>query len=678
MNVAALWLALLAAPPGWPTALGPPPDPALPAADRRALLTERARALDARVRFSDRPEWRGLMAWPRPLDTWLTFDQAAPEQSPARFPAPEGMANPAADFAAAVAGAWTDPDFGCRFPLRAEALARAGLGPSPTPLVRGDCPAFERWAPEHAIDGIEVIFATPSWREPATTAGHILFRVRARPDRADAAPPGEAILSYGVDLARPEAATDRLFKGLVGLLRGEVLLEDTRSIDWRYGVVDRRDLWVYDLELSARERRMLLARLWVQRRDDSHGGYSFFSVNCARLTHDTVRMLVPELGRARGWFMHPHEVIGALWRAGRLRPRGVVYSRRTKARRGERARDDVADALAALPGFTAAHAALDGPPEARAQALAAVGDPADPALRAALTRWADATLDVEMYAVDVATDNDPRASSPSLDAALALRARLPPATARRLEPFPEHAIGPGGSRRATFSAGTDGARPVTRMRTGVIDEQPGEPRAVALRRSSRFEFLVGETTLAWPTRDVTWPAVLETRLVLLSTVDHAVHVRAIDGRWASRLDLLVDLGLHTAPAHGAWFGGWARVGQGFTAWAADDDTGFVVLGLDGQIVGAGGADRMVADPLRGELGAWLEVIAPMGSGHAFRLTGRGAPGFGLDGFATHAMADARLDLLLDGRRAIVLAPYGRVRRGGLTGDGWEAGLSLSL
>lgn len=646
--------------------------PAFDAADP-ATLDGQIRAWDAEAGFSSSARWRSVMGWRRLLATPLTWSATAPERAPARYPDPAGRDDPQADLIASIRLARSDPDFGCRFPLRAEALADAGIIAHPTRLMAGGCPAFERWAAIDGVDGIELVFATPSFADAATTAGHILFRVRARADRADAAPPAEAVWSYGVDLDRPEAASGRLFKGLVGALRGEVLAENARALDRRYGVIDRRDLYVYDLDLDRRALRLLLARLWVQQRDGSVADYAFFSGNCARMTHDTLRAVLPELRPASGWFMHPHQVLTELWRAGRVRPRGIVYSRRSRARRAEATRERLAPGLGGVPGFTAAHRAR-GPD--RGAAVAAIGHPEDPALRAALTRWADATVDLELYVADAA-GLPPEAPDPALDAALSLRARLPPDPAPRLEPFPPYAAGPSGSRRITGAVGHDGGALITRLRMGVVDEQPGEMRAIALRRSARFEFLLTELTLGWSTAALDWPAVRQTRLTLLSTVDYATHVRAVDGPIASRLDLLLDFGAQTAPAHGLRVGGWLRAGEVLTLLTAEDDAGFWVLGLDGQLVG-GLVDDGPADPLRGELGLSTEVIAPLSAAHHLRLSARAAPGWGFDGFAVDGAADLRLDLLLNPGRPVFLSPYGRLRRGGVTGDGWEAGLALSL
>ncbi len=317
-----------------------------------------------------------------------------------------------------------------------------------------------------------------------------------------------------------------------------MLAEDGRSLAWRYGTLDRRDLFVYDLQLTPRERRLLLARLWVQLRDGGHTEYSFFSVNCARLTHDTLRAVLPELARRPGW----------------------------------------------------------------------------------------------------------------------LRARLPPAYPPRLDAFPAYAILPSGSNRVTVAGGFDGAQVVTRLRRGVVDEQPGEARAVSLRRSARFEFLVTELALAWP--EPGWPAVLDTRFTPLSSVDHGTHVRTVDGPLGARSDLLVDTGVFSSPANDVWVGGWLRVGGGLTLAAAEDDTAFLVVGVDMQVWGEQG-DAPSADPLRGEAGGWLEATTPLsGLAHHLRLRGRWAPGYGLTGYGSRATVDGRLDLPLSGRLGRMLSPYG--------------------
>lgn len=100
------------------------------------------------------------------------------------------------------------------------------------------------------------------------------------------------------------------------------------------------------------------------------------------------------------------------------------------------------------------------------------------------------------------------------------------------------------------------------------------------------------------------------------------------------------------------------------------------MGIDGQVTGAALADGAPTDAaLRGELGGWTEVIAPVGAHHA-RLMGRVAPGWARSGFGQRHALTARLDVVLSGDHPLILSPYGRWRRGGTDG-GWEAGLALS-
>lgn len=647
---------------------------------------------DAAHGVSSSARWRSVMSWRSALHTPFTWSARAPERAPARYPTSSGRSDPAADLAASIVRARAEPDFACHFPLRAEALADLGVIEHPTALLAGDCPEFEAWARLDLIDGVELVYASPSFAELATSAGHILFRVRSVPG-PETAPAVERVLSYGVDLSDPEVQAYSVFKGLVGALRGEVLSEDASTLDWRYARIDLRDLLVYDLVLDSRELRRLLARMWVQARDMSDAPYSFFSVNCARLTHDTLRAAIPQLPAAGGWFMHPHEVLTELWRADRLRPRGVVYSWRSRARRGEQRRARIAAALASVPGFTAAHEAAVVARASRGAAYATIAQPSGPALQTKLARWADATLDVELYLADraagprswlqmaapdgpepaVATPRAP-IERPALDQALRLRARLPPMAIPRLEPFPPYTIGPSGSRRVTLGAGFNGAAPTTRARFGVVDEQPGEARAIGLRRSGRYEFMLTDLTLAWPALD--WPAVDDLRLIMISTADYGLGVRSVNGALAARLFPIIDLGLDSAPRHGVLFGGWLRVGEGLTLAAAEHDLGFWVIALDAQARFAW-LDRPDSPyGLRGEIGALTEIIAPIGN-HHLRLDARLAPGWALDGYALHASANARLDLLVWPARPLLLSPYGRWRAGDGRA-GWEAGLSLSL
>ncbi len=674
----------------------PPPDLSRFEADdpRRAqgFLVVLAQRLDAIEGYSRDPAWLAIMGWGSPGETGLTWSSAALEEAAGRYPTSGGKADPRADFAASVALAWSAPDFSCRFPLRARFLSERGLIPAPLPLDTGGCPSFEAWAALDAIEGVELIFTTPSWSDPAATAGHVLLRLRARQDLGVVSPTTERVLSYAVDLSLPENNEWRLFKGLVGIHKGQLLFNEGWEVAHRYNTLEQRDTLIYDLRLSRRELRDLMAQLWVQREAESRIPYYFFSINCARMTYDALRAVLPELRRRPAWFAHPHEVISALMAAGRLTPRGVHRSRRSKALIAEGARERLAEALIPVVGFAALYEARWEPVEVREAALrrfASVArlDALTPARRAALTEYLDALIDIENHALDadLGVFNDALTSG-ALDAALELRAQLPIQLARREDPFPEGAIKVSGSRRARARAGVNqDLQPVARLRLSVVDEQPGEPRQVDLRRSSRFEFLSSETAIRW---DGAEARLDEARLTLLSTANYGTHVRTTEGWLSSRTGFALDLSVQSLPSQGVPFGLWLRVGESLTLAHSDDDTAVLAVGLDLALAsfahqGAGprGAQGPVGqvDAIRAGVGAWAELALPLSAEglHPLRLWGRATPSLNLAGPLFELELRASLDLLLSRDRGWMAGPFFQLNSGLVAADGWIGGLSLS-
>jgi hypothetical protein len=651
-----------------------------------------ALALDAGYGHSRRPAWRALMGWHPPLFTWLTWQTEATERGLGRYAHPEGRTRPDADFTASVLLSQLDPQFSCRFPLRAEYLRRARILPGPTPFAAGRCAEFEAWARPDEVAAIELIFASPSWREPATTAGHLLFRLK--PGAPGPGLPAERVFSYGVHRGEPPKAPDNPsislidpdhsqaqgnWPGLIGALRGSLLVEHQRDLLRRYALAERRDLFAYTLRLSPAQRRLLLAVFWQQHRTRSHGPYAFLSTNCARMADDALRAVLPELPPRRGWYFHPHEVVTRALAAQIAEPAGVTWSRRSLARQAEATLGVLeADPLSPLAAPTPL--ARSPSPEDLTILTGWLGTAPElsPDARATLTAWADAQLDLALFEADAAAAEgayEEATSTPLLEAALQLRARLPAAYAPRLAPPEPHALPTGGTRRAALGFGVDQAgQPTGRLRAGLIDEQPGEARAVALRRTARFELLVSDNRLR--IRTDARPTWVETRLTLLHTTELGRHVRRTDGDFGSRLNPLLDTGVGTLPEAGVPFGGWLRLGLAVHLLDLSmgvADTGFLSLGPDLNIESwaTDGEPISATGGLHGEL-----VLPTPGAHHQLRLRGRVGGGYALGGPRLRAEALARLDLLLWPAQGLQLLPYGRLRHGQVGPNGYEAGLAL--
>lgn len=681
----------------------PPPDLAwagdAPRDRERALLITLARRYDDAHAFSASAAWRAVAGWATPGETLLTWDTEALDKSPARYPAARGRGSPADDFAASLARAWTEPDFACRFPIRARALYDAGLLAEIPAIERGGCPEFEAWARPDRVDGVELVFATASWVSPASSAGHIFFRVRPRGDGPVVAEHAELVVGHGVDLSAPGADDGFVLRGLTGDYEATLLTSSYYEKWLEYGAAEQRDLLVYELVLTERERLYLLAELWRQHAADLAIDYTFLSVNCARITWDTLRAVAPELPRRADWYLHPHEVVSALLTADRATPRGLVPSLHTLAFRGERRARAAAERLRAVPNLAgpvdALAARLSGPPTDRAAAYERFARDVDlealgPAGAGEVTALADALVDLEAFAShrersgaaasagddDDGVARDESAVSAALDAALAMRRRLPPRATARLEPFPPYDVVASASRRWTvtsaWEAGADAA--ALTLRYAVIDEQPGMQRAAPLRPSARTEFLASEIQLRLGGDGR--PSVAWTRLTLVDIAGFGHGIVATDGWLQSRMGFGFAVATEAAPSGPGPVGGLVTRGAVYLTLAADDAfSRYLVVGLDLRVGAWLGGD----EGFRVGAGAVVELGGPLARGpHRFVLQGRVTPSLDATGPALEAEASLGLAFVLDRRRVLTLGPTARWRSGAVVGDGAEVGLATGF
>lgn len=660
------------------------PAPPLPDASMQSKLrwmAELGHRVDARWQHSRSDAWRSVMGWPEASDEGgLWPPSPAPDLGVERYPVPRGRDDPAVDFAASVALVWLDPlHFSCDFPLRARFLRDAGLAPpGPLPIEAGKCRAFEAWAELATIDAVDVIYVAQRWQDAAATMGHVLFRVRRAGPQQVIGPSFETVFSY---IAKDSIDTPGyVFKGMIGELTAGVKLDYFGDIWARYGVREGRDMHVFELRLDADERRFLLAEVFAQRRHGMAVPYAFFSTNCATLAWDTLRAVLPELPRHEGLLVHPHEVPSMLLAAERARARGVVPAVRTLAKRAEVLREELAAELVELPRFLATHALRWDDVTTRAEALHALrvsvsaGHLSEPTRRS-LAAWTDTVLDIEAFAIDRANHGYvPGATSPALEAALDLRAELPPPTTV-VAPFEPAPVGPSGSRRAEVVVGaidTLGTpRAALTWTTSVLAEAIGEPRQAVLARGSRMRLLVNELTLSSGGDGI---AIERERLVVVDSATYADGVRTDQSWLAAHLGFAFGCELMIAPRAGLPFAMQASLGPTLTLAASADFSDYLALESDVRLATWTRVDDGDA-AFRSTLGLALALGVALGDPHRLRARYRVAPGLDLGGFALEHDATIAFDFALGGRWFFIMR--GAYRRGLPVGDGLEATLGLA-
>jgi len=151
-----------------------------------------------------------------------------------------------------------------------------------------ECPAFEAWADEPSLEGLEVLYVAASGRALESLFGHVLLRVVRREDPGRVRGPSfdtqvQLVALTGGDLPGLEYA----WRGLTGGY--QMALVTTTFGDLRRELLEgeQRGIRRFRLNLTASERRRALERIWELERV-GYSRYFFFGHNCADALVDIV------------------------------------------------------------------------------------------------------------------------------------------------------------------------------------------------------------------------------------------------------------------------------------------------------------------------------------------------------------------------------------------------------
>lgn len=236
---------------------------AAPAPDPSHLdeLIRRARTL----RLWEDPGWIRLGHWRRTVQGGWKSEVDGTEFFLALF----GKTDPRAELEATLRGFFDArpvadelSDAQCRFPARLAFLA-GKLGADLRRLPPRRCPRFEAFLERVRPRSVTLVFSSYYLNNPASAFGHTFLRL----DKEDHAREGKAyeLLDYGVDYAATVDTGNAVlyaFKGLFGLFQGHFSHLAYYYKVRQYADAESRDLWEYDLALSAGEVAMLTAHLW--------------------------------------------------------------------------------------------------------------------------------------------------------------------------------------------------------------------------------------------------------------------------------------------------------------------------------------------------------------------------------------------------------------------------------
>jgi hypothetical protein len=197
---------------------------------------------------------------------------------PRFFLAPSGKRDPAAELAATLAALFRVPVAGeedprCRFVAR-DAWLRERLAIDPLRLPPAACGEFEQALAKVDPRSATLIFPGNHNNSPASMFGHTLINIDG--------PYQSRLLSYAVNYS---AFTDEsngfayAVKGIFGLYRGYYSILPYYVKVREYNDLERRDVWEYELNLTAAEVTQMFRHIWELR--DIYSDYYFFDENCS-------------------------------------------------------------------------------------------------------------------------------------------------------------------------------------------------------------------------------------------------------------------------------------------------------------------------------------------------------------------------------------------------------------
>jgi len=255
----------------------------------------------------EHPYWLSLLHFPgRPSRYSLPrFAEPASEiLSRDFFLATGGRRDPRAELAATLHGFFENPGDDtnshpqCRFPARFTWLRSKLSWPVEPPLV--ECPGFQAWSQQGEVDSISLVLVSGYFGNPASFYGHLLLKFNTE----DSEPSNGLLdpsLSYGA--IDPDLSNVVLYvvKGLLGGYDAGFSHERFYRYDHQYAQEQLRDLWEYELELSALEVEQLVAHSWELL--GNRFAYYFLDSNCATQMARLLGLVIEEplLSEALPW-----------------------------------------------------------------------------------------------------------------------------------------------------------------------------------------------------------------------------------------------------------------------------------------------------------------------------------------------------------------------------------------
>lgn len=219
--------------------------------------------------LAEGPEWRALLHYPRSAGGESYVDDRQ------FFLASQGHRSPVAELRANIARLAAEPELRCRFPARLHWLQEQGLIAA---AAGGACEAYRQWRAKLNVESVALVLASSYLNSPSSMYGHTFLRLDPAGERGQSDFLSYA-LNFGANIPEGENGLLYAYRGLFGGYPGRFSMQPYYQKIQEYTRLENRDMWEYQLNLSASEIDRLLRHVWELR--DINFDYFFFDENCS-------------------------------------------------------------------------------------------------------------------------------------------------------------------------------------------------------------------------------------------------------------------------------------------------------------------------------------------------------------------------------------------------------------
>jgi hypothetical protein len=220
-------------------------------------------------------QWHALLHY-KPS---LLYGYKSPIDDPEFFNSPKGKTSPEEELKATIRGFFGTEKQGdehprCRFVARYQWL-RSILDIDENRLPIQECSEFSTYITRVSPKRAALVLPESYINSPASMFGHTLLRLDSEYE--------SKLLSYAINYAAQTG--DETFgpfyavKGLFGLYKGYFTVFPYYDKLKEYSMIDNRDIWEYELNLSEEEVERMALHVWELK--DMYSRYYFFDENCS-------------------------------------------------------------------------------------------------------------------------------------------------------------------------------------------------------------------------------------------------------------------------------------------------------------------------------------------------------------------------------------------------------------